>query len=312
MPESRRDERSLLLQPLVAQYLDWLRSNTPSLGTVRAYKADLNQVVAFMSGVQIADLPSMSAEAINAFLRVLRENAYAPNTIRHRASTIRAFLAWLVRSGVITYHPYLAFPTPKVPRPLPRPVAEGDILRIIEAMSTPRNRAIVELLYSSGLRISELTSLDLTSIDLAARTVRVMGKGGRERLVPIGEPACDAIRAHLETRWHSADPRADPLFLSPLGARLTDGAIRRMLHKIRKELGLTQRVTPHSFRHSFATHLLDHGADIRVIQILLGHESIQSTQRYAAVSLGHLRESYDRSHPRAKSKVDAKPMNDYT
>jgi integrase/recombinase XerD len=222
-------------------------------------------------------------------------------------STVRTFHRFAVREGLVTDDPTAGVVRPRLPRALPHPLTVEEVTAIVEAPgdATPvatRDRAILELLYGAGLRISELVGLDVDDLDLDDAAVRVFGKGSKERLVPIGRMARDAVAAYL-TRGRPAlatgRSRA-ALFLNTRGGRLTRQSCSRLLDAHRTRAGITRVVTPHDLRHSFATHLLEGGADVRVVQELLGHASVATTQVYTLVTTEHLRAAYYTAHPRAR------------
>jgi integrase/recombinase XerD len=222
-------------------------------------------------------------------------------------STVRTFHRFALREGLVTDDPTAGVVRPRLPRALPHPLTVEEVTSIVEAPgdATPvatRDRAILELLYGAGLRISELVGLDVDDLDLDDAAVRVFGKGSKERLVPIGRMARDAVAAYL-TRGRPAlatgRSRA-ALFLNTRGGRLTRQSCSRLLDAHRTRAGITRVVTPHDLRHSFATHLLEGGADVRVVQELLGHASVATTQVYTLVTTEHLRAAYYTAHPRAR------------
>jgi integrase/recombinase XerD len=222
-------------------------------------------------------------------------------------SAVRSFHRFLLREGVTDRDPTVGIVPPKLPRSLPRPLSVDDVGRLLEAPPDAepvglRDRAILELLYGAGLRISELTGLDVDDLDLEEGSVRVLGKGGKERDVPVGRFAREAATAYLtraRPSFATARSRA-ALFLNQRGGRLTRQGCSQLLAKAVKAAGITRRVTPHTLRHSFATHLLEGGADVRVVQELLGHASVATTQIYTLVTKEHLREVYYTAHPRAR------------
>ena len=226
-------------------------------------------------------------------------------SIARKLSTLRTFFRYLVREGHLPSNPAEGLSTPKLNRYLPKTLSVDEATALMEkgygsGLLDLRDRAIVELFYSSGLRVSELTGLDVGSLNLREKLVRVLGKGRKERIVPIGLKAHEAMLAYLEERG-SPDENA-PLFINARGGRLTPRSVQRNL-KIRLiKAGIIKDISPHALRHSFATHLLDGGADLRAIQELLGHASLSTTQKYTQVSVDQLMSVYDRAHPRSKKK----------
>lgn len=228
------------------------------------------------------------------------------SSISRKLATVRAFFKYLHREGYVKKNPAKLVSSPKVPKNLPKFL---DIDETFSLMDTPsgetfkptRDRAILELLYSSGLRVTELTSLDIGDINMKESLVRVKGKGRKERIIPIGSQAMDAVQNYLPERV-SIKKKSSALFLNNRGGRLTQRSVRRILLHYSKMINLKSDLSPHTLRHTFATHLLHEGADLRSIQELLGHSSLSTTQKYTHVDIGHLTEVYDKAHPMAKKK----------
>jgi integrase/recombinase XerD len=282
--------------------------------TLAAYRRDLRRYVAFLSTRDVSRADAVEEGAVRSFVASLSASTHGPQDRPYRAtsvaralSTVRSFHRFLVREGVTDRDPAAAVPQPRLPRSLPHPIPVDEVRRLLDAPdpTTPtglRDRAILELLYGSGLRISELTGLDVDDLELDAGSVRVLGKGGKEREVPLGSFAREAIGAYLtggRPALASSTSRG-ALFLNARGGRLSRQSCARLLGRYVRLAGIERRVTLHSLRHSFATHLLDGGADVRVVQELLGHASVATTQIYTLVTSRHLREVYERSHPRAR------------
>ena len=227
-------------------------------------------------------------------------------TIARKLSAVRSFFRYLVKHGVILDNPLDLILTPKQKKTLPVYLSVDDIFRLLDSIRTDtllglRNCAILESLYSSGIRVSELVGMNVFNVDFAKCVIRVLGKGDKERIVPIGKKAINAIKAYRERLQIEAGIQADentPLFLNKNNGRLTTRSIARILEKTARECGLLIPVSPHALRHTFATHMLDAGADLRVVQELLGHKSLSTTQKYTHVSIGRLMETYDKAHPR--------------
>ncbi len=249
--------------------------------------------------VKAADIDSA---AVRAWVARMHGASLSPVTMGRKLAAVRSYGSWLCRVGTLQSNPARAIRNPKVPQNLPRFLSEPEIKSLLESPDDSdlgrRDRAILELLYATGVRASELTGLDTDTIDLDQRTVRVLGKGRKERLVPFGSCAAAAVRDYLEVRalWAT---RSTALFLSPNGSRLSTDGLRKLLAKHLGNAAINKRVTPHAIRHSFATHLLNAGADLRAIQELLGHASLASTQIYTHVSTTQLKAIYDKAHPRA-------------
>ncbi len=281
-----------------------------SAHTVKSYREDLSQALVFFRERLGNDRPQpgqMSTRLLRAHLAWLHEQGYARSTIARRLAAMRSWCRYLCRQGVLTANPADGLRGPRQDKKLPHFVSREDMARLLE---TPpghlplglRDRAILETLYSAGVRVSELTGLDLADVDLDDGLATVRGKGKRERLALLGPQAVDALRLWLDQRQALAGSRAvqqPALFLNRRGTRLTSRSVGRLLEKYLAQAGLDPRTSPHTLRHSFATHLLDAGADIRSVQELLGHRSLGTTQIYTHVSTQRLRESYHKAHPRA-------------
>jgi len=291
-----------------------------SENTCRAYRRDLEEFAAFVSEKRLAERNPQGAETgagvcrvdgllIREYLGILhRKNQKA--TVARKLSAIRSFFKYLVKHGALQEDPVDVVLTPKQDKPLPTYLPVDDMFRLLDSIESDsaaglRNRAIFETLYSCGLRVSEIAGMNLGDIDFNAELVRVCGKGNKERIVPIGRKAIQAIKTYRErieaeiaAKRPGALPDDGPLFLNRNCGRLSARSIARLLDKIALSCGLPVPISPHSLRHSFATHLLDAGADLRVVQELLGHKSLSTTQKYTHVSIDRLMETYDKAHPR--------------
>jgi integrase/recombinase XerC len=285
-------------------HLEVVRAASPH--TILAYRRDLAAFRAYLDP-QGVPLEAATHLHLRGFLGV-QAVAHAASTRARQLAGVKAFFTFLVRRGVIDASPARRIKTPKLPRRLPRavPVDEAFALMVApdaERALSVRDRAILEVLYGGGLRVAELCGLDLASLDRRAGMVRVVGKGNKQRLCPLHDVALEALDAYLAVRGSllaGAGARMAPLalFLNARGGRLTPRSIQRHLGAWARAAGIQRDVTPHALRHSYATHLLAGGADIRVIQELLGHASLSTTQRYTAVSFQQLQQVYDRAHPR--------------
>jgi integrase/recombinase XerC len=295
-------------------YMAFERGASPH--TCRAYRKDLALFAGFLREKGISgDVATIDYLTIRLYLGHLyhKERIKRTSVVR-KLATLRTFFKYLKREGLVAKNPAKLVATPKGGRDLPHALTVDEAFSIMDVpditgLLGSRDRAILEFLYSSGLRVGELTALNPNDLDLAGGMVRVMGKGGKERMVPIGSKAIEALREYLARRGELVGRgRGDPpyLFLNHRGGRLTARSVGRMIKKYRLQRGIAKETTPHTFRHSFATHLLDAGADLRGIQELLGHASLSTTQKYTHVSSAKLMEVYDRTHPRArKEKNDA-------
>ena len=300
------------------RYLDHLAVERGlSEHTLSAYRRDLRRYVAFLTRRDMLEPGEVEEATVRSFVASLSASTHGPNDAPYRAtsvartlSAVRSFHRFLLREGVTDRDPAVGVPQPRLPRSLPRPLPVEDVRRLLEAPDegSPaglRDRAILELLYGSGLRISELTGLDVDDLDLEEGSVRVLGKGGKEREVPLGSFGRDAVGAYL-TRGRPALASVatrGAVFLNARGGRLSRQSCARLLSRYVRLAGIERRVTLHTLRHSFATHLLEGGADVRVVQELLGHASVATTQIYTLVTARHLREVYEESHPRARRRV---------
>ncbi|MDI3317419.1 MAG: site-specific tyrosine recombinase XerD [Bacillota bacterium] len=273
--------------------------------TVAAYRRDLEDFAAYLR-LRGGRPESADSEAIAAYLVVLTGRKLAPTTIARRVAALRAFYRFLQREGVRRDNPAREVGRPALPRRLPHVLTVEEVDRLLETppAATPRgcrDRAMLELMYASGLRVSELVQLNLNDLDLEEEVVRCWGKGARERIVPVGSRALAALRLYLE--WArprlAGGRRQEALFVNARGGRLTRQGFWKLLRAYARRAGIRQAITPHTLRHSFATHLLENGADLRSVQELLGHADIATTQIYTHLTKGFIDEVYRRSHPRA-------------
>jgi integrase/recombinase XerD len=290
--------------PDVERFLLFLAARR-SPRTVDAYRRDLASLASFRGG------PAGDAriEELERWLAGMRADGRAPSTVVRRASAVRAYFRHLVLIGTRSENPAASLQLPRRPRRLPRALSPAETERLIDAAAgtTPRSlrdRGLVELLYGAGLRVSEAVGLERSGVDVDERIVRVLGKGGKERLVPLGRPAAEAIRRYLALGRPHLDRRYRPeLFLNARGGPLTRAGAFLILRKLAEKAGLEpERVHPHLLRHSFATHLLEGGADLRSVQEMLGHADLGTTERYTHVSDRRRREVYFSAHPHARRK----------
>jgi len=302
----------------IRQFIHYLSAEkNASPHTCRAYERDLEEFENFLksSGMSLStaqdiEMGKVDRLAIRRYLSFLhRRNK--KSSIARKISTLRSFFKYMVREQLATSNPAKSVSTPKVEKPLPTTLTVDEAFRLMETPKNPseksisdtaknkrlRDGAILELLYSSGLRVGELVGLNLNRLDLDLGIVKVMGKGRKERIVPVGSKAVEALKTYLEKR--AVEGGEEPLFVNSRGGRLTARSVGRLVKKYTKSSGIFRKVSPHSLRHTFATHLLDAGADIREIQEMLGHASLSTTQRYIHLSMGKLMEVYDKAHPRS-------------
>lgn len=279
--------------------------------TVVAYRNDLYQLGDFMSA-HGQSAASSSWSAVNHsrlldYVLHLKERDYAPTTVARKVAAARSFFRFLVEEGSLSSEPTENLGSPKVGKSLPRPIAVQEVHNLLAQpakLSTPeakRDRAMLELLYATGMRVSELISLNLGDINLEAGWVRCFGKGSKERIVPIHQQAAQSVEEYVaRSRPHLLRDREEALFLNRRGERLTRQGFWQILKGYARAANLSSDVTPHTLRHSFATHMLSGGADLRSVQELLGHANISTTQVYTRLTSEHVRRVYDKSHPRAK------------
>jgi len=265
--------------------------------TTLNYRIDLEEFAAFLGKTPIADV---GYPDLRRFLAQLKGRNLKPRSLARKLSSLRSFLKFLQREGVIQSNPAKLLVTPKLDKPLPHFMSEDETVQLIEApqsgkINSPRDKAIFEVLYSTGIRVSELVGLNVDDVDFIGNIIKVMGKGKKERMVPIGDQALNALKEYLDKR--KVDNKF--IFANKGGTRLGDRSVRNIINKYILQQAMAQHVTPHMFRHSFATHLLDHGADLRSVQELLGHVNLSTTQIYTHLTTDKLKKVYDKSHPRA-------------
>lgn len=271
--------------------------------TLKNYRIDLREFFKFLGKKGVEETSHLD---IRGYLATLKSHAYSRSTIARKLACLRSFYKFLTRENVLKANPAAGVSTPKREKKLPLFLDTDEVTHLLEAPSKKnweerRDRAILETLYSSGLRVSELVGLNHDDMDLFGGLVRVRGKGKKERIVPVGQEAMRAIKDYLDERPpKEGDPGFKrPLYLNRSGGRLSDRSIRRMILKYARRIALKKDISPHTLRHSFATHMLDRGADLRSVQELLGHQNLATTQIYTHVTTRRLKEAYDSAHPRA-------------
>jgi len=287
-----------------------------SENTCRGYRNDLEGFVEYLAQNPIAghrhsptggpvNIGGLQPITIRGYLGWLHKKN-KKTTIARKLSAVRSFFKFLVKRGVSEDNPAESILTPKQGKTIPEYLPIDEMFRLLDSIQTSgildlRNRAIFETLYSCGIRVAELVGMDLRNVDFGAGVIRVLGKGRKERIVPIGQKALDAIKIYREQakkQWGISGNHNGPLFLNKNKGRLSARSVARILDNLVKACGLLKPVSPHTMRHTFATHMLDAGADLRIVQELLGHKSLSTTQKYTHVSIDRLMETYDRAHPR--------------
>ena len=299
---------SALNRSLIDGYLTHLaKERRLSPHTSSNYRRDLLALGDFLDRASVGDWKTVDSQHVRLFAARSHAGGLSPRSVQRRLSAVRGFFNYLQREGAAKSNPALDVRAPKAGKRLPGTLDVDAINQLLdippEDALAVRDKAMMELFYSSGLRLAELVGLDLTSLDLADRTVRVLGKGSKTRIVPVGRKAVDALRVWLKERGCIAAPDETALFVGRNGTRLKERAIQLRIAGWARRKGLPARVYPHLFRHSFATHLLESSKDLRGVQELLGHADISTTQVYTHLDFAHLARTYDASHPRAKRKT---------
>jgi integrase/recombinase XerC len=302
---------------LISAFLESLAVEKGYSGnTCRSYRNDLEGFVEYLVQNPPADtrrsqsgdsvkIDGLQPITIRGYLGWLHKKN-KKTTIARKLSAVRSFFKFLVKRGVIEDNPAESILTPKQGKTIPEYLPIDEMFRLLDSIQNSgildlRNRAIFETLYSCGIRVAELVGMDLRNVDFGAGVIRVLGKGRKERIVPIGQKALDAIKIYREQvkkEWGISANHNGPLFLNKNKGRLSARSVARILDNLVKACGLLKPVSPHTMRHTFATHMLDAGADLRIVQELLGHKSLSTTQKYTHVSIDRLMETYDRAHPR--------------
>ena len=290
----------------IRSYIDELEARHASPSTVRAYSSDLRELAAWALSSGIEDPARLRYRQLRGFAAALGSRRLERSSVGRKLAAARGLFDHLTRTGAATQNPAELLPNPRSDSRLPRVLDRDEVRQLLDrvpgsASLEARDRAMLELAYSSGLRCAELVGCNVDSIDFENETVRVRGKGSKERIVPLGEPAQRAVADYLQRARPALvnDPGEEALLLSKSGRRLSPSDVTRRLTRWVRETAIAGRVSPHALRHSFATHLLEGGADLRSIQELLGHESISTTQIYTRVEPSRLRDAYANAHPRA-------------
>ena len=305
------------MQEIFNKYTDFLKAErNASAYTVRNYTTDLLGFFQFLRTKGVKSLKEVDRQVLRQYLSGLMEQGFVKASIARKLSAIRSFYRYLLREGMITTSPVATTSSPKLDKLLPSFLTRDEVERLLEApdLSSPmgqRDRVLIELLYAAGLRVSELVNLNLEQVNLDTLELRVMGKGAKERMVLMGEPAARALSVYLSQGRPKllGRKRNSALFLNRYGERIIQRRVQRILVKYANIAGIEKRVHPHLLRHTFATHLLDGGADLRVVQELLGHANLSSTQIYTHVTQSQARKVYLAAHPLAREKESNEPEN---
>lgn len=269
--------------------------------TIKEYKADLNEFGQFLDSRGGKDIKAIDYFVLRKFLSLLSERKLKKRSLSRKISTLKSFFKFALREGLIKSNPASALIYPRLDKPLPKFLTENQVKKILELpcgtdCMALRDKAILEFLYSTGARVFEMVSLKSDQLDLISGIVKVKGKGRKERLLPLGEPAILSIKKYLDSRTDNDKA----LFINKRGTALSDRGVRMIISKYMKKTAMNLKISPHTFRHSFATHLLNRGADLRSVQELLGHSSISTTQVYTHLTIDSLKNVYQKAHPRAK------------
>ncbi len=287
---------------LLERYRDYLlHEKGYSPHTIRNYSRDIGELQGFLREREI-EIAQVSSWDLRNYLLYCKRRGLASTSLARRVASIRSFYAFLKSQEIINGNPARLLRTPKKRKPLPRILSQRETTKLLDRSSTnSRDKAILEVLYATGIRVSELVGLNLEDIDLAQGQIRVMGKGKKERITLMGTKAIEALKVYLKERSIYEKRGDKALFVTPRG-RMSDTTVRRIIKKASITSGLGKPVTPHTFRHSFATHLLERGADLRSLQELLGHVNLSTTQIYTHLTRKRLKEIYNKAHPRARRK----------
>lgn len=291
------------MQQQINNFLQSLKVRNMSPHTLRAYTRDLEDAYAFFAKNNLTQIKDFSIRNIRSYLAMQNNTQIKRSTMLRKISSLRSFAKFLETRGLIKLNPFKLFDAPKREKILPKFLTEEEASNLMEArpskLHSLRNKAILELLYSSGLRRSELIGLNICDINFQQGYARVLGKGSKERIVPITDIALDSIQNYLLTRPQYLP--SDPLFLSSYQRRISGEGIRQIIKQSAINTKLVRHITPHSLRHSFATHLLNNGCDLKTLQEMLGHKSLSATQVYTHVSLDRLKKVYNHSHPKSRT-----------
>jgi len=289
------------------QFEDYLQHEKRySAHTLSSYKRDLAQFSQWLMDKGADDITKADSLSIRNWVAALHRQGIGGKTLQRKLSSLRSFYQFLVRKRLLKNNPAVDIRAPKTARTLPKTLDADTLTQLLEIDSDEilavRDKAIMELFYSSGLRLSELVNLDIVSIDLKEKSLRAIGKGNKTRILPIGRKAIDALTAWMKRRQEMANMNEQAIFVSKRGTRISVRSVQQRLDYWRKKQGLEQHIYPHKLRHSFASHVLESSGDLRAVQELLGHADISTTQIYTHLDFQHLAKVYDKAHPRANKK----------
>lgn len=292
----------------LARFFQYLRTERRAAAhTLAAYRRDLADWSAYADTRGIPSWPALTPAAVRGFIAARRGRGLSPRSLQRQLSTARSFFRFLLREGVVSASPLVGISAPKAARRLPKVLSSDEAVRLVQIPAKNaegrRDHALLELLYSSGLRLAELVGLDVMDLDLDEGTVRVTGKGGKARVLPVGRAALSALQVWLRERATWVSSAESALFVTPRGRRLTPRAVQQRMRQWGVRQGIGQPVHPHMLRHSFASHLLESSGDLRAVQELLGHANISTTQIYTHLDFQHLAKVYDAAHPRARRRA---------
>ncbi len=276
---------------LYSEYLEIERGL--AVNTILAYRSDLYSFSDFLSGLQIENIDQIQRIHLNMYIKNLYDKKYTPMSITREIASIKGFFKWLSLNEYIKHNPALSIEQPKLPKKLPKVLSINEITELLDENMSVINKAILELLYAAGLRVSELSNIQINNVDLNSKYVRCIGKGSKERIIPIGNKACRAIKKYLKEREYIVKKynlKTKYLFIKDNGKKLTRQDVYLFINSIGKNIN--KDISPHTIRHSFATHLLENGADLRIVQELLGHSDVSTTQLYTHISKKRLKDIY--------------------
>ncbi len=278
----------------IASYIEYLNAQRGlAENTLLAYQSDLYSFAEFLGTLNIEEITLIQRIHINMYIKYLHDKKYTPSSITREIASIKGFFKWLSMNEYIKHNPSLAIEQPKMPKRLPKVLSIREITQLLNENMSIIQKAILELLYAAGLRVSELTNIQLSNVNLSAKYIKCKGKGSKERIVPIGNKACSAIKRYLKERDFTAKKNnvsSKYLFLKENGEKITRQEVYTFINSIGRTIN--KDISPHTIRHSFATHLLENGADLRVVQELLGHSDVSTTQLYTHISKKRLKDIY--------------------